>query len=232
MDSNVFGSFCPHRAGSAYINYKGFHSLILLAIVSYNYILVAYELGAPGRDSDSGVLERSQFGQALRARTLPLPDPQVLPGTNVLMPPVFVGDEAFALLPNLMRPYPGRDGGRLTELEDHFNYRLSRARKVSENFFAILQSRFRIYEGPIIAATPQTVATKVRATLVLHNWLQRKSNIRGHRYVDVNPPQVNNNFLELDSDIIENAEATAIRSTFARFFSSRQGRVQWRWQHY
>ena len=42
--------------------------------------------------------------------TLPFPRPQPLPGTSGPdLPYVIVGDEAFPLRENLLRPYPGRN---------------------------------------------------------------------------------------------------------------------------
>lgn len=39
--------------------------------------------------------------------TLNLPEPRPLPGSNIDVPYVFLGDGAFALHRNLMKPYPG-----------------------------------------------------------------------------------------------------------------------------
>ncbi len=47
----------------------------------------------------------------MREKTLNVPDDQCLPGAEDLgrLPFVMVGDAAFPLKPNLMRPYPGRN---------------------------------------------------------------------------------------------------------------------------
>lgn len=54
-----------------------------------------------------------------------------------------VGDDAFALKTHLLKPYGGTN---LTKAQKIFNYRLSRARRIVENAFGILASRFRIFQ--------------------------------------------------------------------------------------
>lgn len=55
---------------------------------------------------------------------------------------VFLGDEAFALYANFLKPYPQRD---LSYERRICNYRLSRgARSVSESAFGLRAARFRI----------------------------------------------------------------------------------------
>ena len=73
--------------------------------VSCRFILI--DLGSAGRRSDGGVLANSEFGQALESGSLVLPSPRPLPGTADL-PYIFVGDEAFPLRTNMLRPYPGK----------------------------------------------------------------------------------------------------------------------------
>jgi hypothetical protein len=202
-------------------------------LVTYNYKLLCYELGAPGRESDGGVLERSQIGRDLRAGTFPIPKPRPLPQTEANMPCVIVADEAFALLTNVMRPFPSQDGC-LPPLEDHFNYRLSRARRVSENFFAILAARFRMYHSPMQVATPQVAISKIKASLVLHNWLQSNTNSRAGRNVDThNVEQGHGNALMELEDAEEefDSEASSVRQKFAQYFQT-IGTVPWDWKKY
>ena len=58
------------------------------------------------------------------------------------MPYVFLGDDAFALSKHTMKPFPQRD---LTEEKRTYNYRHSRARRLSENLFGILANRWRVH---------------------------------------------------------------------------------------
>ncbi|CAL1296086.1 unnamed protein product [Larinioides sclopetarius] len=101
---------------------------------------------------------------------LGLPCVENIPGTNIAVPYVIVADDAFPLEQHLMKPYPGQQ----VEISKRiFNYRLSRARRVSENAFGILASRFRIFKGPILTS-PTKAKLIVLATCCLHNFLRRK----------------------------------------------------------
>ncbi|KAH7937302.1 hypothetical protein HPB49_010473 [Dermacentor silvarum] len=96
----------------------------------------------------------------------------MLPGSEKVCPHVFVGDEAFQLRPDFMRPLPGTR----TEAEEViFNYRLSRARRCVENAFGILVSRWRIYERQI-NLQPENADNVVKATCILPNFLSMTTN--------------------------------------------------------
>ena len=98
----------PLNAGSDYYNYKHFHSIVLLGIADAKYSFVMVDIGAYGRRSDAGILCDSTFGKKLASGSLDIPEPKKLPGSQKKTPYVFVGDEAFPLKENMMRPYPGK----------------------------------------------------------------------------------------------------------------------------
>lgn len=75
----------------------------------------------------------------MQTKSLNLPPPKELPGTNETVSHFFAGDEAFPLQIDLMRPYSRK--GIKSDRERIFNYRLSSARRIIENSFGILSSR-------------------------------------------------------------------------------------------
>ncbi|KAH9382509.1 hypothetical protein HPB48_011326 [Haemaphysalis longicornis] len=96
-----------------------------MVVVDSAYVFRLIDVEAPGRISDGGVFKRSPIGKRLEEDQVELPRFGKLPGTNAVLPCTFVGDEAFQLRKDCLRPYTGfRDD----PAERVFNYRLSRAR--------------------------------------------------------------------------------------------------------
>ena len=102
--------------------------------------------------------------------TLGLPDPDPLPNDNQNVPYFFIGDDAFALRPTMMKPYSIRG---LTTEQRIFNYRLPRARRVVENAFGILANRFQVLLSTM-QHHPSTVKLIVKACLILHNLMRTR----------------------------------------------------------
>ena len=82
-------------------------------------------------------------------------------------------------------------------LERVFNYRLSRARRIVENVFGILATRFRIFRRPIIANV-DTVTRITKAVLALRNFQMFDRDFSGNDYCPGNYVdfEVNNNVVE------------------------------------
>lgn len=158
----------PPNEGSAFFNYKGTHSVILLALCDANYRFIMVDVGECGSWSDGGVFRECEMGKKLKCGGLSIPGYRELPNSHVKMPFVVVGDAAFPLMENVMRPYPGTN---LPLLHKVFNYRLSRARRIAENTFGILTTRWRILRQPIQASL-KTINAVIWATVCLHNFLR------------------------------------------------------------
>lgn len=161
----------PPNSGSYYFNYKGTFSVVLFAVVNANFEFIYVHCGTNGRVSDGGILKETDLYWSLENKNLKIPPPQILPQVDYELPFVFIGDEAFPLMDNLMKPYGKHNSGH----DEHiFNYRLSRARRVVENAFGILATRFRVFLQPL-NINVDNVDAVVMASCVLHNFLRKKS---------------------------------------------------------
>lgn len=160
----------PDESGSIFFNYKGRFSIVLMALVDYDYNFLFADVGCQGRISDGGVLNTTSLGQKLEGNTLKLPEPRALFDGQMPAPFVIVADDAFALTENVIKPYPGRFTKGCPERI--FNYRLSRARRIVENAFGILSSKFRVFLD-MICLEPSKVQTATLACIYLHNFLRR-----------------------------------------------------------
>ena len=170
----------PVDGGSEFRNYKGFHSIVLMALVRHDYTFLYADVGCQGRISDGGVWANCEFAKKMSRGEISFPPPKTLPKPSAAswshhdipeLPYVLVGDSAFPLQQNLMKPYPDKNQ---SDVQMNYNYRHSRFRRVSENAFGILVNRFRIYNKRI-DLDPDIVVIIVRATLALHNLLCTKS---------------------------------------------------------
>ena len=177
---NVIGSIdgkhiriqCPKLSGTQFYNYKGFFSVVLLAVCDANYCFTLFDLGQYGSNNDSGILSNSVMGDLLENGKLKIPKGKVISENVGVLPYYLLGDEIFPLKTWLMRPYPGSQS---EETQKVYNYRHSRARRVIENAFGILSARWRIFHKPIRASI-DNVEKYTLACLSLHNYLRQTDN--------------------------------------------------------
>lgn len=118
-----------------------------------------------------GIFLKSEFGKAINDGQFNIPPPKPLPDSDVVLPHVIVGDEAFALHPNLMKPYP-RPQALHDQSKAKYNYRHSRARRTSENTFGITASYFRVLHTPIGVTNPETIDHIIVSCCILHNMMR------------------------------------------------------------
>ena len=150
-DGKNIALFHTRGSGSEIYNYKGFYSVVLLALVDYDYKFMYIDVGCQGRISDGWVYNNSVLKESILNNSLKLRSPKPLPNIDrndifwdkeTSTPFLFVVDDSFPLSQNIMKPYPQRN---LNDKKRIFCCRLSHFRRVSENAFGILGYRFWLF---------------------------------------------------------------------------------------
>ncbi|XP_054015807.1 uncharacterized protein LOC128896467 [Hylaeus anthracinus] len=163
----------PIKGGSNFINYRKYFSIVLMAVADANLNCIAIDMEAYGKEGDSTVFRDSPLGKKLYSDNLNIPPPCNLPNTvKDSQPFVVVGDEAFKISNNILRPFPARN------LDPHkrvFNYRLSRCRRTVECTFGIFVNKWRIFHSSILVQL-NFIDIIVKACWILHFCSQKKWN--------------------------------------------------------
>ena len=229
----------PGKSGSLFFNYKGHFSTNLMALVDANYKFIYVDIGEYGSNSDGSVFKASSFGKKYMNHRLGIPADKRLPNfQGDPVPHVIIADEAFPLLPILMRPYPkpsgpGTENRRsLPREEAIFNYRLSRARMVVENAFGIFSQRWRLFDRRI-PLDVKHVDKVVQACVCLHNYLVEDKPIN-QMFMELNPEarpyQTQNGIMQNLTRLPgyrSSHDAMEVRDTFKEYFNSPQGALTW-----
>lgn len=170
LDGKHVAIRCPRNGGSLYFNYKGFHSIVLLALVDADYKFLWVDVGSNGSASDAQIFNQGELKDCVEDGTIGFPPDEPLPNDDRPLPYFIIADDAFPLRSWLMKPYSRRN----MALEDRiFNYRLSRARRVVENAFGILGMRFA-FLVTTLRQEPETVVQMVLAAICLHNLMRTR----------------------------------------------------------
>ena len=146
-----------------YHNFKNFYSIVLMGLVDSKCRFIWGTCGFPGTSHDAIIFQSTQLWSDIKEGKV---IPEIAANLNgVVVPPLVVGDSAFPFQPWLMKPY---GNAVLTTEQRFFNYRLNRARMVTEECYGQLKGRWRILlrkcEG-----SKEEVRVATLACMVLHN---------------------------------------------------------------
>jgi hypothetical protein len=229
----------PMNSGSLYFNYKGTHSIVLMALVGADYKFLYVDVGCNGRISDGGVFANCSLSKALENNTLNIPQPKLLRGQSNSVPFVIVADDAFPLKTYLMKPFPFRNQPGPN--------RISLARRVVENAFGLLSVRFRVLRKHI-ELDPEKTTKIVLATCCLHNYLlsrkaysyappgtfdrEEQSSLIPGSWREEGTPQNSLHSMQ-QINVQRNASSTAkeVREKFKTYFMSIEGELTWQYQY-
>ena len=114
----------PIESNVEYVNRKGYHSILMQAVVDANYLYRDVVIGWPGSVHDARVFSNSEIFKKGDKNKLFHPDlTREINGEDV--PPLILADPAYPLLPWIMKGYPRNSNAPRSQRV--FNYRLSRA---------------------------------------------------------------------------------------------------------
>ena len=146
-----------------YYNFKNFYSVIMMGMVDSNYRFIWGTCGFPGNSHDAIIFQSTKLWADIRESEL-LPHIAKDIG-GVTVPPLVLGDSGFPFQTWMMKPY---GNAVLTPKQRYFNYRLSRARMVTEGCYGQLKGRWRVTLRKNESSKDE-VKTTTLACMVLHN---------------------------------------------------------------
>ena len=187
LDGKHIAIKAPRRSGTVFFNYKGFFSIVLLALVDSDYKFLWADVGSNGSSSDCGVFNVSPLRAALESGDIGFPAPSPMTNEDKDTPFFLVGEDAFPLRTWMMKPFSHRG---MSNEERIYNYRLSRARRILENAFGILAHRWRCLLTTM-QQEYQTVKTIASACLCLHNLMRARYPGLQNRGADREGPEHN-----------------------------------------
>lgn len=163
----------PTNSGSDFFNYKPNFSTVLMelqmqTIVFYlpmSVVKVGYQMEEYSKTR--------LFGKKLENKELNLLSDGILPGRKMKVLYVFLGDDAFSLHEHLMKPYSVEQ--KKGSKKRIFNYRVCRARRVTENVFDIMSAVFRVLKK-IMLLSPEKATLVILSCVYLHNFLRKSKN--------------------------------------------------------
>lgn len=191
----------PADGAEMFVNHKGFHSIVLLAVCNASYKFTYVDVGAYGSE-DYNVFANTKFGQDVLSDRLEFPENRSIGGTTKL-PYFLIGDDAFPLCKRIMKPYNGK---HVKKDEITFNNRLNKARRCMDNTLGILSWKWACLQRTLWCK-PDRAQKIVFACCLLHNFLMR---VAKNDYVAIDDLRSN------DAVIINHFDGNTLRSHMGR----------------
>uniref|UniRef100_A0A3P8S776 DDE Tnp4 domain-containing protein n=1 Tax=Amphiprion percula TaxID=161767 RepID=A0A3P8S776_AMPPE len=135
IDSSHIPIIAPEKYPRDYCNRKGWHSLVLQAVVDGKGLFWDVCVGFPGSVCDARVLKQSHLWTILSDGQLLGQNKATISGCDVGH--YLIGDPAYPMLEWLMKPFSDTD--RLTPEQHTYNYRLSSVQSVVQMAFGRLK---------------------------------------------------------------------------------------------
>lgn len=171
IDGCLIPMLCPsgewaHR----YWCYKGFHAVLLLAVVDARGYFMYIKSGLPGCVGDAAAWGACALKEYLERGDF-FPSDCIMQIGDVRVSPFLVGDSAFPLTHYMMKCYSGDP--RQDTPSGKFNYSLIRTRRVVENAFGRLKMRFRALREARISDL-ELLPKLINLCCALHNIAQQR----------------------------------------------------------
>ncbi|WKX90430.1 hypothetical protein Q1695_009353 [Nippostrongylus brasiliensis] len=206
IDAKHFRCNAPRKSGSSFYNYKGFFSIVLLAIVSGGYRIIAFDVGGKGKNSDSSLFRTSALKPFLEEAKSQFPRGGDLNGQGHVDYHV-LADGRFAQYSWMQTPFRQTEAAS-DPLKRHYNECFSSARRIVESVFGILSVRFRVFQRPLCGL-------KMNCNLII---------ITALRYPSPAAIHVENDGQYSRAGLRTNAQRQ--RSRMVKFFARRDGLTQ------
>ena len=147
---------------------------MIQALVDYKKRFLDLEIGWPGSVNDTRLFRLSSLSRTYEAALEPLRTTPLNTGDDVVeqVPAFILGDSAYQNVRHFVTTYINEECNYDPSIR-HLNQRLSGARYIVENAFALLRARFQLFEKPLRCAAedmPYTVHL-IASIFVLHNFL-------------------------------------------------------------
>ena len=97
IDGKYIAIECPKNIGSFYCNYKGFSSIVLMAVCDARHCFTFANVGDFGSDNDSDMLAKTSMGKMFEEQKMKVPNTKPILGYEGNLPYFLISDEIYPL---------------------------------------------------------------------------------------------------------------------------------------